>query len=89
MPRKKVQSKITKSPGPLSVAEPAVAYIAAKGKKQKTLKPLTDADWVRPGRPATDEEMEKLAEEMMKETEWFTTDEIRLHAKEWRKKKLG
>ena len=27
-------------------------------------KPLTAADWVRPGRPATDEELEQLAVEM-------------------------
>lgn len=69
---------------PTVAAEPTVAYITAKSKK---IKPLTDADWVRPGRPATDEEMKKLVEEMMNETEWFTTEEIRKNIKEWRKKK--
>jgi len=63
-----------------------VAYIAAKSKK---VKPLTDADWVRPGRAATDEEMEKLADEMEKETEWFTPEEVMASVKkrlaEWRK----
>jgi hypothetical protein len=71
-------------------AESTVAYLTTKGKQAvaKKIKPLTDADWVRPGRPATDEEMEQLAEEMMKETEWFTPEEVMASVKkslaEWR-----
>jgi|GEM_PF-1620691 len=87
MPRKKAKSKKPENPAPLSVSEPAVGYLVTPRKKK--LKPLTDDDWVRPGRPATDEEMEKLAEEMMKETEWFTTEEVRKNVKAWRKKKSG
>ena len=32
-------------------------------KKAKALKPLTDDDWILPGRPATDEEQLKMLEE--------------------------
>jgi hypothetical protein len=41
-----------------------------KGKKTAVapLTPLTDDDWALPGRPATDEELEQLAEAMDKET---------------------
>ncbi len=31
-------------------------------------KPLTDDDWIKPGRPATDEEIEQLCSEMEAET---------------------
>jgi len=63
-----------------------VAYIAAKSKK---VKPLTDADWVRPGRPATDEEMEQLVQEMMNDKGRYTGEEVlasvKKALKEWRK----
>ncbi len=34
---------------------------------EKKLKPLTGADWIKPGRPATDEELEQMCLEMGKE----------------------
>ena len=37
-------------------------------KTDDSLEPLTAADWVRPGRPATEEELEQLAVEMEAET---------------------
>jgi len=83
--------RASKKNKPSVAAEQTVAYITTKGKKAATkkLKSLTDADWVRPGRPATDEELEKLAEEMENETEWFTPEEVMASVKnglaEWRK----
>jgi hypothetical protein len=70
-------------------AEPTVAYLTTKGKKAaaKKLKPLTDADWVRPGRPATDEEMEQLVQEMMRDEGGMSTEELRKEVLTWRKKK--
>ena len=75
-------------------AEPTVAYLTTKGKKAaaKKLKPLTDADWVRPGRPATDEEIEKMLDECEAEFEaglGFTLEEARALTKKkiasWKK----
>lgn len=65
MPRKKTKSKTSEKSIPLSVSEPAVGYMVTP--RKKILKPLTDDDWALPGRPATDEEMEKLAQEMENE----------------------
>lgn len=52
--------------------------------------PLTDADWVRPGRPATDEELEKLAKEMEADEGEYTSEEVLEYAKkgitEWRER---
>ncbi len=36
-----------------------IGYVKSVG----TLKPLTDEDWIRPGRPATDEEHERMLNE--------------------------
>lgn len=72
-------------------AEPTVAYVTTKGKQAagKKLKPLTDDDWVRPGRPATDEEMEQLVQEMMNDKGRYTGEEVmesvKKALKEWRK----
>jgi len=72
-------------------AEPTVAYLTTKGKQAvaKKIKPLTDADWVRPGRPATDEEMEQLVQEMMNDKGRYTGEEVmesvKKALKEWRK----
>ncbi len=76
--------RASKKNKPTVAAEPTVAYITSKGKK---LKPLTDADWVRPGRPATDEEMEKLVQEMLAENGGIGTEELRKKVLTWRKKK--
>lgn len=55
------------------------------------LTPLTDNDWVRPGRPATQEEHELLCKEMEKDEGGFTTEEAKAitleEIKQWRKKK--
>jgi len=78
--------RASKKNKPAVAAEPTVTYITTKGKK---LKPLTDDDWVRPGRPATDEELEKLAEEMENEEGGYTLEEARTITKkkiaEWKK----
>jgi len=42
----------------------------------ETDRPLTAEDWVRPGRPATDEELKQLVEEMENDTGEFTLDEV-------------
>jgi hypothetical protein len=85
MPPKKAKSKKTEKPAPLSVAEPAVGYETTP--RKKTLSPLTGADWVHPGRPATDEEMEQLVQEMLSEKGGISTKELRKKALTWRKKK--
>lgn len=64
MPRKKA-----KTSKPLVAAEPVVGYITNSRKKGRPLKPLTDEDWVRPGRPATEEEIEKMLDEAEAEFE--------------------
>jgi hypothetical protein len=67
MPRKKTKSKTPEKSVPLSVAEPAVTYVVTSRKKK--IKPLTDDDWALPGRPATDEEIEKMLDEAEAEFE--------------------
>ena len=85
VPKKAKTAKVKKAG---SVAkEPSVAYIAAKGKKTKAVKPLTAADWVRPGRPATDEEMEQLLQEILSEKGGISTEELRKKVLTWGKKK--
>lgn len=87
MSGKKTTIKTSKKPAPLSVAEPAVSYIVTT--RNKKLTPLTDDDWALPGRPATDEEMEKLAEAMDKEKGGYTLEEARAITKKkiaaWKK----
>lgn len=58
-------------------------------------KPLTAADWVRPGRPATEKELEIMAKNMIaqeKAGKYFTADEVKKNAakglEQWRKKNL-
>jgi len=41
-------------------------------KPAKKLKPLSVDDWIKPGRPATDEEIDQLIEEMEAETEFVS-----------------
>lgn len=70
-----------------------IGYIKSVNLDNGPLKPLTGSDWIKPGRPATDEELEKLAKEMQVEEEsgeYFTAEEVKKSAanslKEWRKK---
>jgi hypothetical protein len=54
------------------VAEPAEQY--------GTLTPLTAEDWIRPGRPATDEELAELlaeSERQLEAGEFFTAEEVK------------
>ncbi|MFH1320728.1 MAG: hypothetical protein ABII90_08770 [Bacteroidota bacterium] len=57
---------------------------------EKKLKPLTGADWIKPGRPATDEELEQLAKEMDEDTGEYTPEEVYESVKKeiavWRKR---
>jgi len=46
---------------------------------------LSATDWVRPGRPAKDEEMEKLALEMEKEKGGLTTGGLKAKLMQWQK----
>lgn len=64
-------------------------------KPSKKLKPLTAEDWIKPGRPATDEEIDQLIEEMeADETEGNFLSLKEAKAKtlkslaQWRKKNL-
>jgi len=45
--------------------------------------PLKEGDWIKPGRPATELEIQHLVEDMEKETEEFTTDELRKEVEKW------
>lgn len=60
-------------------------------KKKNKSKSLTNKDWILPGRPATDEEIEQMCLEMEKDTGEYTTEEVinfvSEDIKEWGKKK--
>lgn len=61
-------------------------------KTDEKLKPLTAADWVRPGRTATDDEIEELCRQMDKPQKEYSLEEAKaktLHEiKEWKKRNL-
>ena len=58
---------------------------------EKKLKPLTDEDWIKPGRPATDDELEQMCLEMEKEEGGYSTEEAKAmtlkEIKQWRKQR--
>ena len=57
-------------------------------KKSKNISAsLNDEDWVRPGRPATGEEMEQLVNKMENEKNGITTKLLRLRMQQWKAKK--
>ena len=62
-------------------------YIKSVNLDNVPLKPLTGSDWIKPGRPATDEELEQMCVEMEAEEGEFTTKEMKELAKQWKKKK--
>lgn len=73
-------------------ALPYIKSIIAK-KNTGALKLLTTADWVRPGRPATDEEIERMLDECEAQeatAQYFTAKQVKQNAmnrlKEWRRK---
>lgn len=55
---------------------------------EEPLTPLTDSDWVRPGRPATKEEHEQLCKEMEKDEGEYTTEELKQEFSKWMKKRV-
>jgi hypothetical protein len=57
--------------------EPVTGQVAEPVEEYGTLTPLTAEDWIKPGRPATDEELEHLADEMMQDGEEFPIEESR------------
>ena len=66
-----------------------ISSFSKNGKKAKILEPLTDADWVRPGRPATQEELEKMIEEAEKGPFYSLEDAKKLTLREfeeWKQK---
>ncbi len=64
---------------------PYIKSITAKNTTQ-TVEPLTAADWVRPGRPATDEEIELMLDECEQEKGGYTTTELKKRVKQWKAK---
>ncbi|MBM2817163.1 MAG: hypothetical protein HW421_3925 [Ignavibacteria bacterium] len=48
----------------------------------KNSESLSEEDWIKPGRPATEEEIEKLCNEFDLDTESSTKDEVRIFVKE-------
>lgn len=54
---------------------------------EEDLKPLTAEDWILPGRPATEAEIDALIEEMENDAdEGYTTEEMESFLEEWKKK---
>jgi len=51
------------------------------------MKPLTDKDWIRPGRPATDDEFEQMISEAEKD-KGYTIEQARAMTKKWIKENL-
>ena len=53
----------------------------------KPVKPLSDTDWILPGRPATGQEIDQLLEDMDKDDDTgYTTEQMLAHLEEWKKK---
>ncbi len=50
-------------------------------------KPLTRADWVKPGRPATPQEIDALIDDIENDDAEFTTEQLRSELKKWKKRK--
>jgi len=76
----------------LAVFLKSIGYVKSVN-LEKPMKPLKGADWIKPGRPATEEELEQLAKEMQVEEEsgeYFTAEDVKKNAanrlKEWGKK---
>ncbi len=68
-----------------------VKFYTAEKEEAKNLTPLTDEDWIKPGRPATDEEFEKLAITMEEDEGGYdSATALKMTLKEiseWRKEK--
>jgi phage terminase small subunit len=46
--------------------------------------PLTEEDWIKPGRPATEEEMEAMAKAMDEDSdEGIPTDQLKKEMRQW------
>jgi hypothetical protein len=53
----------------------------------KPVKPLSEDDWILPGRRATGQEVDQLLDEMDKDDNTgFTTEQMLAHLEEWKKK---
>lgn len=53
---------------------------------EKTERPLSDADWILPGRPATDAEINQLLDDMDKDgDEGITTQQLKKEIAQWSK----
>ena len=49
--------------------------------------PIEEKGWTQPGRPATDDELEQLADQMINEEGNVSTEELRTKMKEWKKRR--
>lgn len=49
--------------------------------------PLEDADWVKPGRKATEKEMTKMLDELAEDKTEYTTEQVRKELKKWKQGK--
>jgi len=47
-------------------------------------KPLEDDDWVKPGRKATEREMNKMLDELAEDKTEYTTAQVRKNLKKWK-----
>lgn len=63
-----------------------VPYIKSVITEKTDVSPLTAADWVRPGRPATDEEIEQMLDECEAEKGGHTTAELKKRMRQWKAK---
>jgi hypothetical protein len=65
--------------------EAEVNHVAEPAEQYGTLTPLTAEDWIRPGRPATDEELAELlaeSERQLAAGEFFTAEEVKVRMDE-------
>jgi hypothetical protein len=54
---------------------------------EKHTSSLDEFDWVSPGRPATEKEINALLEEMELDIEEYSTKDVLAHLRKWKKKK--
>ena len=50
-------------------------------------KPLTRIDWIKAGRPATEQEIDLMLEEIESDSSEFTTEQVHTELKKWKRRK--
>ncbi len=50
-------------------------------------KPLTVSDWIKPGRPANEKEIDQMLDQLAEDNTEYTTEHVRTELKRWKKRK--